>query len=192
MDNKQLENVQVRYTLNGADYNLDSGSTGFVSKNLSETVPVGTEITYACTLPGFMEVVGSFVVTSNTSIVHITQSVTPQLSSNQKYRVVLGWGAEPEDLDLFVTETDPDGSSCDTFWAKLDATGDEKCTITSLDVDNRDGGNYGVETITWSDEPNKSSFLVYVHDFSGDDEEEINPLPMTSSMVGIAIRHKYV
>jgi len=73
-------------------------------------------------------------------------SVSPTLTPDQSYRLVLNWGPQPSDLDLHVIEFDLGGNYvCETYYSNKNG-----CIGLSLDVDNTQGGDNGAETITWS------------------------------------------
>jgi len=83
-------------------------------------------------------------------------------------RLILGWNESPKDMDLHTLQvTKPSGTrSCHTFWRNRNT-----CASTGvhLDVDNRDGGYNGVETITLSDVADnfQNTYMVWVDDYGG-------------------------
>merc|ERR1711962_874773 len=78
-------------------------------------------------------------------------SLSPILTPDQNYRLVMTWGPQPRDLDLHVIEF-YDNYQCETYYSNKNG-----CYGLSLDVDNTQGGDNGAETITWSDYQGKSS-----------------------------------
>merc|ERR1719495_383579 len=77
----------------------------------------------------------------------------------------MNWGEEPQDMDLHAFQVNKENShqTCLTYWDSRNG-----CDGLQLDLDNRDGGLNGAETITFTDMAiNKHySYMVFVHDYS--------------------------
>lgn len=97
----------------------------------------------------------------------------------EEYRVVLRWGAVPEDLDSHYNALSADGDEEHVYYSEMDSAN------AHLDVDDRD--SYGPETITISGFENlKNGFTYSVHDYTNsdyDDSRELShPVPRYSCM----------
>ena len=176
LDNSKLPNVSVSvYGETGRVYTFETDETGFYSLVMNETVYQGNTIGYNCSKEGFLRASNQFnVVDSSSNTILVSQALTPNLSPNQRYRVVMAWGTHPEDLDLHVTEFAEDGTDCDTYYSNMNG-----CDGLSLDVDNTHGGDAGAETITWTQDLDGYSFLIFVVDYSRD-----SSYPFKASQVG--------
>jgi len=84
-------------------------------------------------------------IMNNAPVQIVAFSLSPTLTPDQNYRLVMTWGPQPSDLDLHVIEFD-DNYVCETYYSNKNG-----CFGLSLDVDNTQGGNNGAETITWGD-----------------------------------------
>jgi len=75
--------------------------------------------------------------------------LSPRLDAGEM-RIVLGWGAKPRDLDLYVFRRNVQewNTKCLTNYQKK-----QGCREAVLDMDNTRGGNNGMETITLHDTP---------------------------------------
>jgi hypothetical protein len=87
-------------------------------------------------------------------------------------KVVLEWGIKPKDLDIHlnfkVIDEDLNPYLCNVGFALT------TCGSSSLDIDNRDGGNNGVETIT-VEKIGDYKYLLYIsHFLDRFDTNEIN------------------
>ena len=175
IDNSKLPGVTVDVNVNGNDYIFVTDEQGFSSQTIPETVYQGMSIEFNCTKEEYLAASNQFrIVDGSTDTVQVTQSLTPNLNPNQRYRVVMNWGENPRDLDLHVTEFASD-YTCDTYFGNM-----EGCVGLSLDVDNTNGGDAGAETITWEQDLDNYSFLIYVVDFSRDPN-----FPLSKSQVNV-------
>lgn len=73
--------------------------------------------------------------------------ISPELTAGSA-RIVLEWGAEPQDLDSYlIGESDSGGNVFVSYYNKISSSGGE--TLAELDVDDTNG--YGPETVTLYD-----------------------------------------
>jgi hypothetical protein len=84
-----------------------------------------------------------FDVIGNKSKQITTISMSPFIEEGQ-IRVVLSWPNGPKDLDLYCLFKPNRMTRCEVFFGKMN------CVGVDLDIDNRNGGKMGVETITIS------------------------------------------
>jgi len=88
--------------------------------------------------------------------------VSPLLEPGQ-VRVTMSWGERPLDLDVYAQQKNINTEeSCTTYYGKK-----TECDGITLDLDNVNGGNNGVETITFSDVENQqdSVYMLFVHHY---------------------------
>lgn len=86
-------------------------------------------------------------------------TISPELATGSA-RIVLEWGAQPEDLDSYLSGTTDDGNDVFvSFFHRQCSSGGE--TIAELDVDDTTG--YGPETITLNNLNGK--YIYYISDF---------------------------
>jgi len=105
-------------------------------------------------------------------------------------RLTMGWGEKPLDLDVYAQQKNTNTeAACTTYYGKK--TG---CDGISLDLDNVNGGNNGVETITFHDIENQqdSVYMIFVHHYgSTRDSEEFRSsgvhLTLTDGQVTSAV-----
>merc|ERR1719348_1729677 len=78
----------------------------------------------------------------------------------------LTWGEEPQDLDLYSYRVHENNTNdqCLTYFCDHK----DPCDGVTFDVDNRNGGNNGTETITYCAGSEGYSNMVYVDDLSGE------------------------
>jgi len=84
-------------------------------------------------------------------------ALTPKIN---EFRIVLTWGAFPEDLDAHLAGPNPDGGDFHIWWRNKILIGGKDF----LDIDDRRA--YGPETITIY-KPAKGTYHYAVHNFSG-------------------------
>ena len=79
-------------------------------------------------------------------------------------RLSLSWGPQPQDLDLYSYRVNNNNSTdqCLTFFCD----GKDPCNGTVFDIDSKNGGLNGSETITYCETEDFSN-MVYVDDLSG-------------------------
>ena len=92
----------------------------------------------------------------------------------EETRIRMTWETEyPRDLDLFVLSVERSNQSniCMTFWGNLPPYNSINCTEISLDLDNRQGGLNGSETITLlNNTVNKDYvYIIAVEDYNFED-----------------------
>jgi len=78
-------------------------------------------------------------------------------------RMTMGWGERPMDLDIYAQQKDINTEeACLTYYGRKN-----NCNGVKLDLDNINGGNNGVETITFDDIENNQQFvyMVFVHHY---------------------------
>ena len=95
--------------------------------------------------------------------------VSPLLEPGQ-VRLTMSWGERPLDLDVYAQQKNINTEeSCTTYYGKK--TG---CEGISLDLDNVNGGNNGVETITFHDVENQqdSVYMLFVHHYGSTRDTE--------------------
>ena len=111
--------------------------------------------------------------------------VSPLLEPGQ-VRLTMSWGERPLDLDVYAQQKNINTEeSCTTYYGKK-----TECEGISLDLDNYNGGNNGVETITFHDVENQqdSVYMLFVHHYgSTRDTEEF-----CSSGVHLTITDRHV
>ena len=95
--------------------------------------------------------------------------VSPLLEPGQ-VRVTMSWGERPLDLDVYAQQKNINTEeSCTTYYGKK-----TECDGITLDLDNVNGGNNGVETITFSDVENQqdSVYMLFVHHYGSTRDTE--------------------
>ena len=106
---------------------------------------------------GFVNVVVASGLTSEAN-----GSLSPIMSSTN-YRVVLTWGAKPNDLDSHLVGTAQDGSNYHIYFRSKNAYNRSGERIANLDVD--DTTSYGPETTTFTVDT-EGTYYYYVHRYS--------------------------
>jgi len=88
----------------------------------------------------------------------------PPIPPNACVRLSLSWGEEPQDLDLYSYRVNSTNATdtCLTYYCN----GKDPCNGTAFDVDSKNGGLNGSETITYCKTEDYSN-MVYVDDLSG-------------------------
>jgi len=86
-------------------------------------------------------------------------------------RMTMSWGERPMDLDIYTQQknlNNPD-PSCTTYYSNKNG-----CDGVSLDLDNYNGGNNGVETITFHDVDSRQGdvYMVFVHHYGSSRVED--------------------
>jgi len=78
----------------------------------------------------------------------------------------LTWEEEPQDLDLYSYRVHENNTNdqCLTYYCD----GKDPCNGVTFDVDNKNGGLSGTETITYCEGSESYSNMIYVDDLSGD------------------------
>ena len=103
----------------------------------------------------------------------------------EEYRVVLRWGAVPEDLDSHYNALSADGDEEHVYYSEMDSAN------AHLDVDDRD--SYGPETITISGFENlKNGFTYSVHDYTNSDYDDSRELSASGATVQLYVSGKLV
>ena len=105
----------------------------------------------------------AFVTNSVKYNTKVMVALSPNLERGS-VRMILAWNESPEDMDLHTYQVDTQTSrSCHTFWRNRNTCAS---TGVKLDLDNKKGGNNGVETITLSDVAanNANTYMVWVED----------------------------
>jgi len=125
---------------------------------------------YTATVKADGYVIGSRSAFVENSKVYTTQAIvglSPTLDAGS-VRLILNWNKEPKDMDLHTLQVDKTTGkkSCHTFWKyknRCEASG------VLLDIDNRNGGLEGLETITMSDVQDnfQNTYLIWVDDYGG-------------------------
>jgi len=89
--------------------------------------------------------------------------LSPVLNEGE-LRMVLNWAEKPKDLDFYVMRRNNMNwnNKCTTYYAKKSG-----CAEATLDVDNRKGGNNGVETVTIHDisENDNNVYMIFAQHF---------------------------
>ncbi|MEJ2052634.1 MAG: carboxypeptidase regulatory-like domain-containing protein [Calditrichaceae bacterium] len=107
--------------------------------------------------PGFLASKHEFAMDITELPVSMNFALTPEV---QEYRIVLTWGAYPQDLDAHLRGPKPEGGNFHIWWRNKILIGGKNF----LDVD--DQHSYGPETITIY-KPAKGTYEYAVHNFSG-------------------------
>lgn len=120
----------------------ETGSDGAFSVELEPGTYV---ITITC--EGYMEESFEFEMEEDRNYSGVQFTISPSLASGTA-RIVLEWGAEPQDLDSYLTgDSDGGGEVFVGYYRKTASYGGD--TVAELDVDDTNG--YGPETITLYD-----------------------------------------
>ncbi len=138
---------------------LRSGNTQQDAGLFTVDLPAG-DYTLVGRSPSYQDGVASVTVRANETVT-VDVPMVPQLAAGVA-QIVLTWGDEPQDLDIHLTGTLPDGSACHV-WPFDPASGPEGSPEVTIDLDDKDGN--GPETLTlrnW----NSGSYTLFVHDFS--------------------------
>ncbi|KHD34559.1 hypothetical protein NL50_16640 [Clostridium acetobutylicum] len=122
----------------------------------------------------------SVVISSEATENNIQNIVISQTLSENQYRVVLTWGANPLDLDSHFSGTTGSGQSINVYYQAPSAqVGD---TVVSLDTDAKFG--YGPETVTFVVD-SKGSYTYSVFDFSDGSSSASNKLSLSGATVRV-------
>ena len=85
-------------------------------------------------------------------------------------RLTMSWGERPLDLDVYAQQKNINTEeACTTYYGKK-----TDCDGITLDLDNVNGGNNGVETITFHDVENQqeSVYMLFVHHYGSTRDTE--------------------
>ena len=150
---------------------VTTNSTGVARLDIGR-LELPTRVTFSASLAGYREERVELDVTDNS----VALSLTPVLTTSDQMRLVMNWGSKPRNLDLHTAQVDGSTGTivCETAYNK------GGCKGLRLDVDNREGGHNGAETITW-DDPADYIYLVFIHDYTGDAQE-----PLAKSQARVA------
>lgn len=131
------------------------GRSGGTASETAETAQDGSfsvelepgkyDITITC--DGYMEEIFEFEMQEGRNYIGEQFIISPSLAEGTA-RIVLEWGAEPRDLDSYLTGVNDRGDEVFvSFYRKIFSSGGD--TVAELDVDDTNG--YGPETITLYD-----------------------------------------
>lgn len=182
-----VDNGNVNGSAIGTIYNALSGETvpnvkldihnnwNNTTGELVDTVYSGNSGIYSITLPvGNYTLIASYngFVSTSANIVVQTESLFNQditispFISDDTFRIVLEWGANPRDLDSHIKGVLQDGNTFHTYYNNMSCN-ENGISICRLDHDDTKGN--GFETITLV--PNNSTpYSYYVHKYAGDGE----------------------
>lgn len=90
-------------------------------------------------------------------------TMSPAMTENDTWRIVLTWGANPRDLDSHVVGTLTTGNSFHVYYGHKSQY-DGALEVCNLDQD--DTTSYGPETITLNTN-NRTPYYYYIHNFAG-------------------------
>ena len=92
-----------------------------------------------------------------------SHSILLSLTPEGREVLKLNWLDMPKDLDIYVNQINTaTGASCLTYWRNR-----RGCVDLSLNVDNRQGGLEGPETVAWAEDYRGGyTYLVYVNNWS--------------------------
>lgn len=128
--------------------------------NYSLNLPLGNYTLYA-EKDGFIATIVNIIVQEGTTASQ-NGAMTPIISGDN-YRIVLTWGANPNDMDSHVVGTLTNGDAFHVYYShKSQYDGDTE--VCNLDVDNT--SSYGPETITLN-ATNNTPYYYYVYKYSG-------------------------
>jgi len=141
------------------------------------TLPIQAGEKYAITVKSDGYVTDAFDLTLSCDGAGCYKTVLVSLSPDlvdDCARIIMNWDSLPKDLDLHVFRVNINNTeeSCTTNWLG------KNCQGLSLDLDNRDGGDKGAETITFGKEDGGSCSvhenyvdMIYVDDHSEQPKE---------------------
>lgn len=109
----------------------------------------------------------------------LTYAISPTMKNLDGIRIVLTWGAYPEDLDAHLWFNNQH-----VFWREKDAV------KANLDVDDRDG--YGPETITIQEKQFGVEYIYAVHDYTNRKNEMNYALSNSDAKVFVYIGNSLV
>lgn len=107
--------------------------------------------------------------------------LTPKLSDNE-YRIVMQWGADPRDLDSHIMYYDEKGYGAHVFYGSKNAVTSGGTRI-SLDLD--DTSSYGPETITVTGMSENDTFTYSVHDYTNGSNSNSKMLSLSGASVKV-------
>jgi len=169
LDNKPVVGALVKVSLDTFEgpkeiSSLTVGESGQVEVLLIANGLYFTEVS----MPKYTTAKSSFVVNMTSDecdIIHPV-SLTPLSpeAPSDCVRLSLTWGEEPQDLDLYSYRVHENNTEdqCLTYYCN----GKDPCNGTAFEVDNKNGGLNGSETITYCSTDEYTN-MVYVDDLSG-------------------------
>jgi len=144
---------------------LTVGISGEVDVPLDGNGVYHTEIK----LDGYETLKNSFLVNITSKECPLLESIelqplSPELPCDNGIRISLTWGQNPKDLDMYSSQVNKNDTNdqCLTYYCD----GKDECPGATYDVDNKQGGLNGAETITFCDNEDYVQ-TVYVDDLSG-------------------------
>ena len=152
-----------------------SGPRELINKIVGESgvveVPISTNGMYTSEVskPGYISMKSVFQVNISLDECELFSPVelTPLSPTPPKncVRMSLTWGESPEDLDLYSHRVNRNETTdqCLTYYCD----GKDPCNGTVFDIDNKNGGLNGSETITYCNTEDYSN-MVFVDDLSGE------------------------
>jgi len=116
--------------------------------------------------PGY--ITESFAYTAAAGFQSAPNCVLSPVLADGAWRIVLTWGAHPEDLDSYMYGTLSDGERFEVFYYEgFRNAYDNGTRVCNLDVDDTDG--YGPETITLYPQNDKPYYYIVERYFFSDD-----------------------
>ena len=181
-DNSRLANVSCSFEISSNFHNFSTNRYGIINTTIHSTVTQGDTVDYSCSRQGYIPIEGNYTV-GDSARIKIFEIFSANLDQSHMYRAVLTWGEKPDDLDLAVWEIPLDRSrdDCITKWHK------PNCKTTHLDIDNRQGGHNGAETITWGKDLKDYAYIIYVNNYKN---KEARRNPNTTELVKSKVIHQ--
>ncbi len=115
---------------------------------------------------------------------HMSYAISPVMSNLDGLRVVLNWGAKPEDLDLHLAFP---GNHI--YWDKQTGSGGPNVDA-NLDIDHTTG--YGPETITVEKKHLGETYVFAVHDYTNRESPEKTELSRSRAKVLVYVGQSLV
>ena len=145
VNNRRLPGVTITFQISGNQTALTTNVQGEAYLVISN-VNFPFNLMFNGSKEDFSSYSGSTTVNNNALTASTTFSLSPNLTPEQNYRLVMNWGHDPRDLDLHAIQF-RNNQQCETYFANKNG-----CKGLYLDVDNTQGGDKGAETITWQKE----------------------------------------
>ncbi|MFI3251309.1 MAG: carboxypeptidase regulatory-like domain-containing protein, partial [Eubacteriales bacterium] len=142
-------------------------------------LPVGY-YTVEGSLDGYVTGYTNIMVLSSQTVQDFDFTITPMLEGND-IRIVLTWGASPQDLDSYLIGRTPDGSSFNISYRNKNYIY-QQVPMANLDVD--DTSQYGPETVTITENV-FGKYTYAVHDYSNRSSSASTGLSYSSAVVRV-------
>lgn len=133
------------------------------SGNYSFTLPAGY-YTVEMSKEGYTTGYFNLTISGGKTINNKNASISPIMTFEKDFRVVLTWGANPSDLDSHLFGKQADGSNYHIYFRNKNAYNSSNQKVANLDVD--DTSSYGPETTTFTADTS-GNYEYYIDWYTG-------------------------